>query len=66
MPNIINEEIRVMQNMVSHLRRAIPLEESQSKKKKMRDSVAELESLIEQKLVESGEFQDVRLEEDIY
>ena len=66
MPNIINEEIRVMQNMVSHLKMAIPLEESQSKRMKMKEDVDELEKLIKQRLIESGEFVDIRIEEDIY
>lgn len=64
--NLINEEIRVMQSMISHLKMAIPLEESQSKKLKMKNNIRELEELIQEKLVESGEFVDVKVEEDIY
>lgn len=66
MPNLANEEIRVMQNTVAHLNMAIPLETNQAKKLRMKETVKELESLIRQRLDECGEFNDIRVEEDIY
>lgn len=66
MPNLANEEIRVMQNTVAHLNMAIPLETNQAKKLRMKETVKELESLIRQRLDECGEFHDIRVEEDIY
>lgn len=66
MPNIQNEEIRAMQNTVVALRKGVALEQSQSKRDKMKKDIKELESLIEQKLTETPDFANIRLEEDIY
>ena len=66
MPNIQNEEIRAMQNTIVALRKGVALEQSQSKRDKMKKDIKELESLIEQKLTETPDFANIRLEEDIY
>lgn len=66
MPTIQNEEIRAMQNTIVALKRGIALEQSQSKKQQMKSDIKELESLIEQKLTETPDFANIRLEEDIY
>lgn len=64
--NLLNEEIRVIQCTISHLRTAIPLESDQGKRLRMKESVDELEKMIEAKLGETGEFEDIRISEDIY
>lgn len=66
MPNIQNEEIRAMQNTVVALRKGVALEQSQSKRDKMKKDIRELESLIEQKLTETPDFANIKIEEDIY
>lgn len=64
--NVINEEIRVMKHMASHLRRAISLEPNQGKRDKMKRDVNELERMIESKLKETGDFVDVNIGGDKY
>lgn len=66
MPNLHNEEIRAMQNTLSFIKKRIALETSQSKKEKLKRDAKELEELIMTKLNETNDFNDVRLEEDIY
>ena len=48
--NILNEEIRVIQHTISHMKRGIALEPNQSKRDKMKSDVKELESILEDKL----------------
>ena len=66
MPNIQNQEIQAMQNTVAMLKKGVALEPSQSKKQQMKEDISELEFLIEQRLSETSDFADIKLEEDIY
>lgn len=56
MTNLLNEEIMAIKCTMAHLRRAIPLEPDYGKKKKMENSVAELNNILEGKLKECGDF----------
>lgn len=47
---LLNEEIRAIQNTISHLKRGIALESNQSKKEKMKNDVKELNRLLNSKL----------------
>ena len=55
-----------MRNTVSLLKKRIALESSSSKKEELKKDVKELEGLIVQKLGETSDFVDIRIEEDIY
>ena len=66
MTNLHNEEIMAMRNTVSLLKKRIALESSSSKKEELKKDVKELEGLIVQKLGETSDFADIRIEEDIY
>ena len=66
MPTLHNEEIMAMRNTVSFLRQRIALESNQSKKAELKKNVNELEELIVQKLNETPDFANIRMEEDIY
>ena len=50
MSNLLNEEIRVIQMTITHMKRAIPLEESSGKREKMKSDCRELEKILEDKL----------------
>ena len=47
---LLNEEIRVIQMTITHMKRAIPLEADSGKREKMRCDCKELESILEEKL----------------
>ena len=66
MSTLHNEEIMAMRNTVSFLRKRIALESNQSKKAELKRNVNELEELIVQKLNETPDFANIRMEEDIY
>lgn len=66
MTTLQNEEIMAMRTTVAMLRKGIPLEPNQRKRLKMKQSVKELEELIEKKLNETTDFADIRVEEDVY
>jgi len=66
MSNLHNEEIRAIQTTIVALEKGIPLEPNQSKKNRMRENVKELKSILQQKLGECSDFNDIRIEEDIY
>lgn len=66
MSNLHNEEIMAMRNTVSLLKKRIALESSSSKKEELKKDVKELEGLIVQRLNETSDFVDIRIEEDIY
>lgn len=61
-----NEEIRAIQCTIAQLNRAIPLESNQSKKIIIKKKVKELESILEKKLLETPDFRNFRLEDDVY
>lgn len=66
MTTLHNEEIRAMRTTVSFLRRRLAVEPSQSKQMKIKEDIKELESLIVQKLDETPDFANIRLEDDVY
>lgn len=66
MSNLQNEEIMAMRNTVSFLKKRIALETSSSKREELKRDVRELENLIVQKLNQTSDFVDIRIEEDIY
>lgn len=61
-----NEEIRAIQVTIAQLKRGIPLEQNQGKRDNMKQSVKELDELLQKKLGETTDFADIRIEEDIY
>lgn len=66
MVSIHNEEIRAIQSTIVQLKKAIPLEQSQSKKQYYKNKISELQSLLEEKLLETPDFKNFKLEEDVY
>ena len=66
MSNLQNEEIMAMRNTASILRKRIALEASSAKKEQLKRTVKELDEMIVQKLGETSDFVDIRIEEDIY
>ena len=54
--NLLNEEIRVIQHTLSHMRRGVVLEFNQSRKLKMEKDINELESILLEKLNQCEEF----------
>ena len=47
---LLNEEIRVIQMTITHMKRAIPLEVDSGRKEKMKNDVKELEGILQEKL----------------
>ena len=56
MTNQLNEEIRVIQNSMSHLKRAIPLAETTGERVKWEKKYKELSEILESKLEQCGDF----------
>lgn len=56
MVNLLNEEIRVIQISMTHLKRAIPLEPSNSKRLKMEKDYNALKEILQEKLDSCGEY----------
>lgn len=54
--NILNEEIRVIQVTIAHMKRAIPLEKSSGKQEKMKRDCKELESILQEKLQQCEDY----------
>lgn len=54
--NLLNEEIRVIQHTISHMRRGLALESNQSKREKMKKDIKELEYLVDEKLEQCGDY----------
>ena len=66
MPTICNEEIMAMKNTISFLRKRIALEPSEGKREELKRDVKELEELIIERLAETSDFKDIKIEEDVY
>ena len=66
MTSIHNEEIRAIQVTIAQLKKGIPLEPNQGKRESMKQSVKELDELLKKKLNETSDFNDIRIEEDVY
>lgn len=56
MSNLLNEEIRVIQVTITHLKRAISLEASSGKREKMKQDIKELENILEDKLKQCEDY----------
>lgn len=54
--NLINEEIRVIQNTMSHISRAIPLAVDTGEKLRLEVKYRELECLLNEKLNQCGDY----------
>ena len=54
--NLLNEKIRAIQQTISHLTMAIPLEIDGGKKQRMKESLKELNALLEEKLSQCEDF----------
>lgn len=54
--NIINEEIRVIQNTMAHVKRAIPLALDSGERLRLENKYKELEKVLESKLEQSGDY----------
>lgn len=50
MTNLLNEEIRVIQHTMAHLKRAIPLEQSSGKRYRMEQDYKQLGEILEEKV----------------
>lgn len=61
-----NEEIRAIRQTVSFMRKRMALESSEAKRQQLKRDVNELENLIVKKLGETSDFNDIRVEEDVY
>ena len=53
---LLNEEIRVIQMTITHMKRAIPLESDSGKREKMKKDVKELQSILNDKLGQCEDF----------
>lgn len=54
--NLIHEEIKAIQVYIAHLQKAIPLEVDSGKKLKMKRNLKELNTLLEEKLEQCGDY----------
>ena len=48
--NLLNEEIRVIQNMMAHIKRAMPLAENGGERLRLKERYDELETILQGKL----------------
>ena len=53
---LLNEEIRVIQMTITHMEMAIPLEVDSGKRERMKHDVKELQSILNDKLNQCGDF----------
>ena len=56
MSNLLNEEIRVIQMSMSHLKRAIPLQTDSGRRLDLENKYKELESILQGKLEQCGDY----------
>lgn len=56
MTDLLNEEIRVIQVSMSHLKRAIPLETNSGKRLKMQNDYEKLGVILQEKLNQCGDY----------
>ena len=54
--NLIHVEIKAIQVYIAHLQKAIPLEVDSGKKLKMKRNLKELNTLLEEKLEQCGDY----------
>ena len=54
--NLLNEEIRVIQHTLSHMKRGLALESDQAKRIKMKKDIKELDALLDEKLEQCGDY----------
>ena len=54
--NLLNEEIRVIQHTMSHIKRAIPLATNNGEKLKLEENYKELNSILEEKLEQCEDY----------
>lgn len=66
MSTLHNEEIRAMRQTVSIMRKRVALEPSEAKRMDLKKKIKETEKMIVKKLNETNDFNDIRIEEDIY
>ena len=66
MTTLVNEEIRAMRQTLCFMEKRVALESSEAKKHQLKRDIRELERLIIEKLNETADFHDVRIEEDVY
>ena len=53
---VLDEEIRVIQHTMAHLKMAIPLEQSSGKRLKMEQDYKELDAILQDKLKNCGDY----------
>lgn len=56
MTNLLNEEIRSIQNTMSHIKRAIPLAETTGERVRWERKYKELSEVLESKLEQCGDY----------
>ena len=56
MPNLLNEEIRVIQTTMSHIKKAIPLAEDSGERLRLEDKYKNLEKILNEKLEQCGDY----------
>ena len=66
MPTLENEEIMAMKNTLSFLSKRLALEPSEGRKQEIKKDINELEKMIVEKLNNTSDFKDIKLEGDVY
>ena len=56
MTNLINEEIRVIQNTMAHLKRAIPLAMDNGERLRLEEKYNDLEEVLKEKLEQCSDY----------
>ena len=56
MTNLINEEIRVIQNTMAHLKRAIPLAMDNGERLRLEEKYKDLEEVLKEKLEQCSDY----------
>lgn len=54
--NLVNEEIRVIQHTMAHIKRAIPLAEDNGERLRLENKYKKLGEILESKLDQCGDF----------
>lgn len=54
--NLVNEEIRVIQHTMAHIKRAIPLAENNGERLRLEEKYKELDEILTGKLNQCGDF----------
>ena len=56
MVNLLNEEICAIKHTIAHLRKGVALEPNSSKREQMKRDIGDLNTLLEEKLEQCGDY----------